>query len=62
MLINISFLSIEELSTEFHRLVTNQKDKFLILWAPIDQNLQNSDLNEFWKKAVLKKQNIKEHK
>lgn len=47
---------------EFHNSVNNHRDKFLILWTPIDKKLQASDLNEFWKQAVTNKKNINEHK
>lgn len=47
---------------EFQNSVTNHRDKFLILWTVIDESLQTSDLNDFWKQASLKKQNINEHK
>lgn len=47
---------------EFHNSSTNHRDKFLILWSPIDEKLQASDLSEFWKQATQTKQNISEHK
>jgi len=47
---------------EYHNTVPNHRDKFLILWTTIDEKLNPSDLNEFWKQATAKKQNINEHK
>ncbi len=47
---------------EFQNSVSNHRDKFLILWAPIDETLRAGDLNEFWKQIAAKKQNVNEHK
>lgn len=47
---------------EFHNSVVNHRDKFLILWVPIDKELESTNLTEFWKQSVAKKLNINEHK
>jgi hypothetical protein len=47
---------------EFHNSVSNNRDKFLILWTPINEKIASNELNEFWKQVMLKKHNIHEHK
>jgi hypothetical protein len=41
---------------------SNQRDKFLILWSPIDEKLTTNDLSEFWKTISTKKLQVNEHK
>ena len=47
---------------EYHNSTSNHRDKFLILWAPIDEKVRPNELNEFWKQATTNKTNISEHK
>jgi hypothetical protein len=47
---------------EYHNSATSHRDKFLILWTPINSKIQQSELSEFWKQVILKKENLNDHK
>ena len=47
---------------EYHTSVANNRDKFLILWTPINDKLQQSELSDFWKQMIHKKENLNDHK
>ncbi|RNA36025.1 Motile sperm domain-containing 2, partial [Brachionus plicatilis] len=47
---------------DYHLSSNSHKDKFLILWTEVGEKVQTSELNDFWKQASLKKENIQDHK